>query len=122
MSEERRQHKRMFFSKKDGPVAIFSPPDREDEIVTAIVMDLSTGGFGLSIRKEEYRVTIGDRLILTDLKGLAGLQFIVNIETEVKWLQDYKNFDHILFGCEFMNVSESFRKGIGEFINSWINR
>ena len=119
MDSERRQYNRMFFSKQDGPVASFTLPDPHEKTISAIVMDLSLGGLGLSIRKNENMVNIGDHLILTKIKGSTGLQTIANIETKVRWIQNYENFDHILFGCEFLNASESLREQIQQFINSW---
>lgn len=119
MDSERRQYNRMFFSKQDGPVAYFTLPESQEQTISAIVMDLSLGGLGLSIRKNESTVNMGDCLILTKIKGSKGLETIANVETEVRWIQNYENFDHVLFGCEFLNASERLREQIQQFINSW---
>lgn len=119
---ERRQYKRMFFSIEEGPLAVFALPDVGKEVLTAIVMDLSLGGLGLSVRKGgNVRINVGDRLILTEIKGAANLRPISNMETEIKWIQNYRAFKHILFGCEFVNATDTVREQIQQFINSWMD-
>jgi len=120
---ERRQYKRMFFSIEEGPLGVFALPDMDTGVLTAIIMDLSMGGLGLSIRKGgDMSINVGDRLILTEIRGMAdtNLRPINNIETEIKWIQNYRAFRHILFGCEFVDITQTTRDQIQQFINSWV--
>lgn len=107
----------MFFSKEEGPVAAFTFAGAPETVITAVVMDLSLGGLGLSIRKDENPVNVGDRLILSEIRGAKGLE-IADTEMEVRWLHNYEKLTHILFGCEFLVPSELLRNQIQEFINS----
>ncbi len=121
IQEERRLNNRIFFSMKDGPVALFSLPGLNDETISATIMDLSAGGLGLSFRKEEnIKINEGDRVILTEIKNIEELDAVANIELEIRWLRNYDAFKHILFGCEFINISEPIREQIWQFVNSWI--
>lgn len=118
---ERRLYKRMFFSMETGPVAVFTIPGMQGKTVSAIVMDLSVGGLGLSIRKEETTaIKINDRMKLKEIKGERNLRFVSDLEVYVRWLQNYKSFKHILFGCEFADPSQTVKNQVQEFINSWI--
>jgi len=119
MGAEKRECKRMFFSKDDGPIAIFTFVDTPEKSITTIVMDLSMGGLGLSIRKDQSSVNVGDRMLLSEIRGAKGLD-IADVEMEVRWLHNYEKLTHILFGCEFADPSESLRIQIQEFINSRI--
>lgn len=104
-----------------GPVAVFTIPGMQGKIVSAIVMDLSIGGLGLSIRKEETAaIKIDDRMKLKEIKGEKNLRFVSDLEVYVRWVQNYKSFKHILFGCEFADPSQTVKNQIQEFINSWI--
>ncbi|MCP4346645.1 MAG: PilZ domain-containing protein [Desulfobacterales bacterium] len=121
MQEERRLSNRIFFSMKDGPVALFTLPEHNDETISATIMDLSAGGLGLSFRKEEnIKIHEGDHLILTEIKNIVELEEVADIELKIRWLRNYDAFKHILFGCEFINISEPIREQIWQFVNSWI--
>jgi c-di-GMP-binding flagellar brake protein YcgR len=119
--EERRQYKRMFFSMDEGPVAFLEFPEKK---LQAIILDLSPGGVGMSLKKEEAAppVAMGERVLLKETRGILELQFIENIEMKIRWVQNYDSLQHILFGCEFMDVSEDFRNNIREFIYLWTYR
>jgi len=116
---ERRRYKRMFFSIEEGPVAVFTVPDSKGRIFTAIIMDLSPGGLGLSVKKDENIIKPGECLILAEIKGTKGLESVKDIETEVKWIQNFKAFKHILLGCEFLNITEAQKEDIQSAINLW---
>lgn len=120
MQEERRVSSRIFFSMKDGPTALFTLPGLNDETITATIMDLSAGGLGLSLRKEEnIKINEGDSVILTEIKNIEELEAVTNIEMEIRWLRNYEAFKHILFGCEFLNISEPVGEQIRKFVDSW---
>ena len=109
----------MFFPVEAGPVAIFTFPNVKDGIFSAVIMDLSPGGLGLTLKKGETLIKPGDSLILTEIKGAENLASVKNLETEIKWIQSFKAFKHILFGCEFTNISELLKEEIQAFIDLW---
>jgi len=119
---ERRHFKRIFFSMKDGPSAVFNFSENYRKAITATVMDLSIGGLGLSIKKDEGLIKEGEHLRLTEIKGVRYLKSIADIEMEIKWLRNYESFQHILFGCEFVYISDICRQDIQQFINLWAIR
>jgi c-di-GMP-binding flagellar brake protein YcgR len=108
----------MFFSMEEGPIAVFT--DDRNRTFTAVIMDLSPGGLGLSIKKGETTITDGDSLILSEVRGRSGLESIKNLNTEVKWVQNFKAFKHILFGCEFTDITEAHQEDIQTAINLWV--
>ncbi len=116
---ERRQFKRIFFSMKDGPSAVFNFSGKYRKTITATIMDLSIGGLGLSIKKDESLIKEGEHLRLTGIKGVRYLESVADIEMEIKWLRNYESFQHILFGCEFVDISDICREDIQQFINLW---
>ncbi len=104
-----------------GPVAVFTVPGMQGKIISAIVMDLSVGGLGLSIRKDEtIAIKANDRMKLKEIKGERNLRFVSDLEVYIRWVQNYKAFKHILFGCEFAEPSETVKNQVQDFINSWI--
>lgn len=118
-NSERRRYKRMFFPIEDGPVAVFTFPNFKDRIFSAVIMDLSPGGLGLTVKKGETSLKAGDCLILAEIKGKKGLESITNLKTEVKWVQSFSAFKHVLFGCEFTGITEAFMEDIQSAINLW---
>lgn len=105
----------------EGPVAILELPDQK---LHAIILDLSPGGVGMSIKKEKETspVVMSERVLLRETRGIRELQFMKNIEMKIRWVQNYDSLQHILFGCEFIDASEDFRKNIREFIYLWTYR
>jgi len=119
---ERRQYKRIFFSLKDGPTAIFNFSANHSKAISATVMDLSIGGLGLCLKKDDGLIKIGRHLRLTEIKGVNFLKSVADIEMEIKWLRSYDTFQHSLFGCEFLNISNAGKEDIQQFINLWAAR
>ena len=64
-------------------------------------------------------IGIGDHVILTQITGIKDLQFLTNIEAEIKWILDNPSLEFIGFGCEFLVVPESMQNAIRRFIDSW---
>jgi c-di-GMP-binding flagellar brake protein YcgR len=119
---ERRRLERIFFSIEDEirGTFIFSDIQTELDLLTANVVNLSKGGLALTLSKEKGKnIGIGDRVILTQVKGKKELEFLTNIEAEIKWILDNPSLEFIGFGCEFLNISESMKNAIQRLIDSW---
>ena len=64
-------------------------------------------------------IGIGDHVILTQVKGIKELEFLTNVEAEIKWILDNPSLEFIGFGCEFLTVPESMQNAIRRFIDAW---
>ncbi len=119
MGGDRRESERIFFSRKNGLEAAFTLPDAQEEIFSATLMDLSLKGLGLSFKKGEYEIDVGDHMRVAEIRNKAELKDIADIAVEIRWMRCYDALNHILFGCEFLDISDAAREQIQDFIRSW---
>ncbi|MCJ7662801.1 MAG: PilZ domain-containing protein [Desulfobacterales bacterium] len=118
--KERRTSHRCFFSIEDGVKGIFAFLDLQKGLLVAHIINLSEGGLGLALSKDKKnKVAKGDRVILTHITGIQGLESLINVDAEIKWILDNPSFEFIAFGCEFFDFPEPMRDAIGTFIDSW---
>lgn len=118
--KERRKCERIVFSDKDGIIGIFSLSDNHETFITVSIMDLGEEGICLALKQDdEDKLHEGDRMILSEIKGTKDLQFLINMEIEVRWTLNLK---YIAAGCEFLNASQTLRDQIRQFMNSWGKR
>ena len=119
MGIERRKFKRVLFTIEDGIIGSFSPPGQEENDVDARVMNISEGGVQLRFKPIlNNRIKVGDRLLLTEIKGRDSEQIIVNVDAEVKWVSDDKLTNDIGLGLEFIEVFEK-SNSLNEFVEFW---
>ena len=119
MGIERRKFKRVLFTIEDGIIGSFSPPGQEENDVDARVMNISEGGVQLRFKPIlNNRIKVGDRLLLTEIKGKDSEQIIVNVDAEVKWVSDDKLTNDIGLGLEFIEVFEE-SNSLNEFVEFW---
>jgi c-di-GMP-binding flagellar brake protein YcgR len=119
--EEKRRFNRIFFSLADGIEGTFTFTNFLKGTVTAYIINLSEGGVGLVLNKEkdEKRIEKGEALILTQINGIQGLEPLMNIEAEIKWILDNPSLEFLGFGCEFLRMPESLQAHLRAFIDSW---
>ena len=119
MGIERRKYKRVLFTIEDGIIGSFAPSGENDEDVNARVMNISEGGVQLRFKPIlNNRIKVGDRLLLTEIKGKDSEQVIVNVDAEVKWVSDDKFTNDIGLGLEFVDVFEH-ANSLNEFVEFW---
>jgi hypothetical protein len=120
-AEDQRKFSRIFFSLADGITGTFTFGNLFKGTVTAYIINLSEGGVGLVLPKEkdEKKIAKGETLILSQISGIQGLEPLMNIETEIKWILDNPSLEFFGFGCEFLRMSESMQVYLRSFINSW---
>ncbi len=119
MGIERRKYKRVLFTIEDGIIGSFSPPGEKDKDVDARVMNISEGGVQLRFKPIlNNRIKVGDRLLLTEIKGKDSEQVIVNVDAEVKWVSDDKFTNDIGLGLEFVDVFDK-SNTLNEFVEFW---
>ena len=122
VKKERRSFQRIFFSIEDGIKSkfIISSLQTELDLLTANVINLSEGGLALALSKDRgKKIKIGDFIILTEVKGIKDLEFLNNVEAEIKWILDNPSLEFVGFGCEFRDAPESMKDSIQTFIDSW---
>ncbi len=123
VSEERRKFRRIFFSMKNGPSAILSGDIFPNGTVKSTVMDLSSGGMGLICEKSDLiHIKAGDDFTIDAVSGIDGLDSFEKINASIIWIQDYRDFRHILFGCEYVGISDSQTESIQGLIDEWAIR
>lgn len=119
MSEERREFKRVLFTIEDGIIGTFSPSIKDKDPVDANVLNISEGGVQLTFKPIlNHRIKVGDRLLLTEIRGEKSGQIIVNVDAEVKWITEDKLSEEIGVGLHFVDVLKQ-SKNLNEFVEFW---
>ena len=119
-NKERRRLQRIFFSLEDGIQGTFTFSDLYKGIFTAHIINLSEVGLGLVLnKKEDKKIEKGDAVILTQISGIQGLEPLINIEAEIKWIVDNPSLEFLGFGCEFLRLPEPLQAQIRGCIDSW---
>ena len=118
--KERRRFKRVAIPVDDGIMGFISSPRLiADESIAAKIIDLSAGGLHFFLHRSSFKeISTGDHLMLKEIKGTKNLDFISNIELEVKWIADHETLEHVGFGCEFLHISEEIRQQIDQFVDT----
>ncbi len=118
--DNRRKYRRAIFTFDDNIKAVFSVPSANAAPIITHILNIGEGGvhFVISPRDTE-RIQPGVKLVLLQLKGHEPLQYLVNIDAEVKWVLTHNILDHVGAGCEFLNLSDSSRLQIKSFVESW---
>lgn len=118
VKEERRKYERIVFSDKDGMTGIFKIQEPYEKFVTVHIMDLGEEGMGVALEQntESEQLYEEEHVILTELQDHPELRFLLNVEMEVRWTLNLK---YPAAGCEFVNISQSFRDQIREVIHCW---
>jgi c-di-GMP-binding flagellar brake protein YcgR len=116
---EKRKFKRIVFSAKDEVMGMFKVPGIADDWVSYKIADISAGGLRFILpRGDDLKVSIGDTFFLHEIKGKSQLEFVADIELQVKWVMDHELFEHLMIGCEFVTIAEDVRKQIDQFVES----
>jgi c-di-GMP-binding flagellar brake protein YcgR len=119
-SRERRQYKRAIFSLDDNVIGIFSLLNYERKAISANILNLGMGGIHFTVdAAEDLHIERGDRIVLLQIKASLDLQFLLNVDSEVKWILNPPILEHMGVGCAFVNVPESSLEKIDTFVNSW---
>ena len=116
---KRRQLNRVCLPKEIQLGAFLVLPEPYNEIVTATVTDLSVGGVRLRMTRKEIIVHPGDHLVLKQIKGPPELKSVADIEMEIMWTHKDEKLGLIVFGCQFLNISQPIREQIKQFTDIW---
>ncbi len=115
-----RRFERVFFTADDKIEGVFLLSDEKDIILEGNILNISEGGLCCIYKKDiSKRVQKDERLVLDKLKGTPALDFLKDIEIEIRWNLENDFFDHFEFGCEFINMPEPAVEQIRQFVSSW---
>jgi hypothetical protein len=119
--KERRRFQRIFFSIEDGIKGILAFLDLQKGLLVAHIINISEGGLGLAVSKDKKdKIANGDQVILTHITGIEGLESLINVDAEIKWILDNPSLEEfVVIGCEFLDLPEPMRDAIGIFMDSW---
>lgn len=122
-SENRRKHQRAIFSIDDDIKGVFTVPGSEKKAFTAHILNISEGGIQITLdRKDEKKLSMGEFVVLLQIKGPDPLKYLVNIDAQVKWILSHEILEHIGAGCEFKNISKSSCEQIAAFVEAWYTK
>lgn len=118
--KERRRFKRVAIPVDDGIMGFISFTRLiADESIAVKIIDLSAGGLHFFLHRSSFKeISTGDHLTLREIKGTNNLEFISNIEIEVKWIADHQALKHVGLGCEFLHISDEIRQQIDQFVDT----
>ena len=118
--KERRRFKRVAIPVDDGIMGFISSTRLiADESIAVKIIDLSAGGLHFFLHRSSFKeISTGDHLTLREIKGTNNLEFISNIEIEVKWIADHQALKHVGLGCEFLHISDEIRQQIDQFVDT----
>ena len=120
-TNERRRFQRIFFSIEDGIKGIIAFSDHQRGLLVASIINIGEGGLGLAVSKDKKdKIVKGDQVILAHITGIQGLESLINVDAEIKWILDNPSLEEfVVFGCEFPDIPEPMRDAIGIFLDSW---
>lgn len=115
---EKRTYERIFFSREQRVEGLLSLHG-DGGGLKVIVLNLSEGGLQF-IQKREHKTEIkkGDRLTLKGLVGPDPLNFMRDIELEIKWVLDHDFLAHLSYGCEFLEMPKDMQEVIRDVVDA----
>lgn len=118
--DSNRRYQRIYFCMTDGLTLKVRGPE-EQTSWTAHLMDLGEGGLCLSRPKAGGTLPVeeGMPVELTDADGADGIDALVGLTIEVRWVLSLHQSRYILFGGEFKGHGPDLRGRIVSFMESW---
>jgi c-di-GMP-binding flagellar brake protein YcgR len=117
---EKRRHQRLYFSSDDKIEALLTINDtglKVGAVILATVLNLSESGIGLSILRNQTRsLKTDERLFLIQIYDLVDFRLDFIIELKIKWLLDNQALEHVVLGCEFLDMPESSKQLIRNYV------
>jgi len=115
---ERRKHRRVFFTMKEGITTTVTIAGRESEEISATLLSIGGGGISFAIpRVRAQEIKQGDILIIQSVKGIEALSSFTKLNVLVKYIIDYDVYIYISFGCEFLEMNNSQNKILKNYID-----
>ena len=119
---DKRQTKRILFSKEDNITAQAFLTKKPKKPVLAFIVNISENGAGLMINRLKIKkLKIGDVIILKSIMTPKPIEPIDKAEVEVKYILSDETLDYATVNCEFVNISDYHKKQIKRFVNYLLN-
>jgi len=116
--EEKRRYKRIYFTGEDNLQGVLAIPSLNIQNHTVAIMDLSVGGIGFTLKRDEVgSIEHGQQIILRSFGGNAALQLESDITMEVRWILTHDILKHQGVGCEFIIIESHIREKIQEIVS-----
>lgn len=110
---ERRKHKRVFFTMKEGVGIRVKTANSASDYISATLLSIGLGGISFAVpRVKANEIKSGDNVTIEFIDGLKTLSVIKDLQADVKYVIDYDVYIYISFGCEFRKISDDQRKQI----------
>jgi c-di-GMP-binding flagellar brake protein YcgR len=118
MVDEKRAFDRLVFSPEQKVKVTLKPENGENTTVIARVLNISQGGLGFAIAKNQNTtLTEEAALILQTITGDEQLHCLKGQTVKVKWILNSEIFEHIGVGCEFVELSSECFECIEKLFN-----
>ena len=119
---ERRKYKRIVFSAKDEVTGVITWPEFGEKPFTYRISDIGAGGMRFILTKDNSPeiISFNDTLQLVKINGKSQLEFVSGVQLEVRWVIEHDMFEHMVIGCEFVNMAADVQKQIDDFVASEI--
>lgn len=116
---ERRKFRRVVFSANERVYGEFAFNGFLGDLTSAKISDLGAGGLRFILARDDCGdIGVGSIIFLRKIKGIARFGFVSDIEIEIKWVLDTPEFENVMIGCQFINISKTIRKRINQLIEA----
>lgn len=116
-NEERRRHKRAFFTLEDKiPITIIRTGEQR-KTITGNILSISQGGISVVVKRHEVGpIKEGDRIVIFSACLPDPVGTLTDIETFICYLIDYNSSAMVAMGCCFMDIPDSLASKIKRLV------
>ena len=118
-TQERRKHKRAFFTLEDRiPITVIKR-GLHAKTIAGTLLDVSEGGIGFMAKRHEISgLEVGNRLNVFCACLPSPACGIKDVEVEIKYIIDFDQFAQVSVGCRFVKISSETSESIGNLVES----
>jgi len=118
-SKEKRKHPRIYFTLEDGIFTALGFPEKSNESITTNMLSLSEGGVSFIFNKENVaNIYPGEKIKIKKVIKPESLSFLTDVETEVKHIVTDNELNHIVCGCQFLDLKSELKNKIQSIVES----
>lgn len=118
MAIEKRRYRRYIFP-NDEKMKVNLQLAGEGNTIQARLLNVSEGGLGLAVTKEQTSgVEIDSELLINDLENIPELQGLKNVQLKVRWVLNHDPLKNLGVGCEFVNLPANGKEDIFALIEN----
>ena len=114
---EGRKFPRIYFTAEDGVFAVLETEEKAR--VTARILNLSEGGFGLGLDPEAREKLWKDQMVrVLAVTGLDEMELVRPVQAKIMWIFSHEGFHHVGAGCMFIGIGELEREQFRRVVNA----